>query len=74
MNQTTTVIDQPMARARDVALLLGITEKTATRRLRAGDIQGARKIGRLWFVPRPVLEAMAAGTVPCHPETTNPAG
>ena len=52
---------RPMARVEDVARLLGLKRDAAYARLRAGDIPGARRIGKVWVAPWPALEALAEG-------------
>lgn len=58
------VVSRPMARAEDVARLLGLSPRAACARLRAGDIAGAKRIGRMWVAPWPALEALAQGRQP----------
>ena len=55
------VPQRPLLSVARAAELLGVTESTAYRWLRQGDLPGAVRVGGRWYVRRRVLEAWMYG-------------
>lgn len=47
--------------AKNIAKVLGVTERQAFHMLEAGDLPGAKQIGRRWVVSRKALERFFEG-------------
>ncbi len=54
----------PVGKTTDVMNVLGVSRPTAIRLMENGEIPGAYRLGRLWFVPFSTLEYMASGVWP----------